>query len=77
MAKKMMFSARFGSSCGIPFMKDEFCANHRQWAIFCPYLKDRPSQPWTNFSMMYKSNFALTKKRRLTKNKSKKVNKEI
>jgi hypothetical protein len=76
MAKKMMFSARFGSSCGIPFMKDEFCANHRQWAIFCPYLKDRPSQPWTDFSMMFKSTFGLTKKRILARNKSKKVNKE-
>ena len=76
MAKKMMFCGKFGSSCDIPFVKDDFCKNHKQWAVFCPYLKDRPTYPWTDFSMMYKSTFALTKKRRLARNKSKKVNKE-
>ena len=76
MAKKMMFCGKFGSSCDIPFVKDDFCKNHKQWAVFCPYLKDRPTYPWTDFSMMYKSTFALTKKRRLAQNKSKKVNKE-
>ena len=49
MAKKIGFAARFGSSCGTAFNKDEFCKKHRQWAMFAPYLKDRPSQPWTDF----------------------------
>ena len=50
MAKKMSFAGRYGNSCGIPFKKDEFCKKHRQYEKFCPFLKDRPSQPWTNFS---------------------------
>jgi hypothetical protein len=50
MGKNMSFAARFGSSCGMPFKKDEFCKKHRQWAMFAPYLKDRPSQPWTDFA---------------------------
>jgi hypothetical protein len=50
MAEKMSFSARFGNSCGTNFNKTEFCKKHIQWAMFEPYLKDRPSQPWTDFS---------------------------
>jgi hypothetical protein len=50
LANKMAFVARFGNSCGIPFNKDEFCKKHIQYANFCPFLKDRPSQPWTEFS---------------------------
>jgi len=49
MAKNMGFAARFGSSCGTAFNKDDFCKKHRQWSMFAPYLKDRPSQPWTDF----------------------------
>jgi hypothetical protein len=49
MAEKMGFAARFGSSCGMAFKKDEFCNKHTQWAMFAPYLKDRPSEPWTDF----------------------------
>lgn len=70
MAKKMEFSARYGSSCGMPFMKDDFCKKHIQWSIFCPFLKDRPSQPWTDFSI-YKTRFSLTKKNKIIKHKSK------
>ena len=72
MAKKMSFSGRFGSSCGIPFNKDDFCKKHIQWSIFCPYLKDRPSEPWTDFSM-HNPKFMLTKKNRSKKNKTMKV----
>lgn len=64
-AKKMSFIGRFGNSCGIPFVKDEFCKKHRQYEKFCPYLKDRLSQPWTDFSSdnsKTKSKFKLTKK---------------
>ena len=68
LAEKMSFIGRFGNSCGIPFDKNEFCKQHIQYANFCPYLKDRPSQPWT-FFRSYKAdkikniNFRKTKKR--------------
>jgi len=47
----MSFIGRFGNSCGIPFNKDEFCKKHRQYYKFCPYLHDRPSEPWTEFTI--------------------------
>lgn len=79
MAKKMSFSARWGSSCGIPFVKDEYCKKHIQWEIFCPYLKDRPSQPWTDFTIS-RSGFSLSSKQKVKKinnsdNKYSKMNK--
>ena len=49
LAKKMSFIARFGRSCGTAFNKDEFCKKHIQYENLCPYLKDRPSEPWTKF----------------------------
>jgi hypothetical protein len=51
MAKKMSFCLRYGDSCGIPFFKDKFCDEHREWAFLRPYLHDRPQQPWTDFSI--------------------------
>jgi len=51
MAKKMSFSARFGNSCGIPFIAEEYFKKNRQWEVFKPYLKDRPSAPWTDFAI--------------------------
>jgi hypothetical protein len=52
MAKNMSFSARFGNSCGMAFVADEFFKKHRQWDIFKPYIKDRPSVPWTDFTIL-------------------------
>lgn len=49
--KKMSFVSRWGNSCGTPFIKDDYCKKHRQWENFAPYLKDRLSQPWTEFSV--------------------------
>jgi len=49
MAKHMSILARYGSSCGMSFKAKEFCKKHRQYEKFCPYLKDRLSQPWTVF----------------------------
>ena len=49
MAKRMGLSARWGSSCGTPFIASEFCARNIQWAPQLPYLVDRPFQPWTHF----------------------------
>jgi hypothetical protein len=63
LAKNMSFIARFGNSCGIPFYKNEFCKKHRQYYKFCPYLKDRPTQPWTEFTVSnLKTKFRVTKK---------------
>jgi len=50
LAKKMAFVGRFGNSCGIPFNKNEYCDKHIQWNILRPYLLDRPTQPWCEFS---------------------------
>jgi hypothetical protein len=72
MAKKMSFVARYGNSCGIPFIKNEFCKLHRQWEKFCPYLYDRPSQPWTEFTITnIKNRFKLTKREKPSHNKTK------
>jgi hypothetical protein len=51
MAKKMSFSLRWGNSCGIPFIKDKFCDENREWAYLRDYLEDRPEQPWTTFTI--------------------------
>jgi hypothetical protein len=51
LTKKMSFVGRFGNSCGIPFDKNKFCDKHIQWNIFRPYLLDRPTQPWVEFSI--------------------------
>lgn len=50
LAKKMSFHARWGSSCGTPFDKTEFCRRNPIWKDQEPYLRDRPSQPWTEFT---------------------------
>jgi hypothetical protein len=77
LAKKMSFIGKFGSSCDIGFNKDEFFKKHRQFEKFSPYLKDRPVQPWTEFSSdnSKRSNFRLTKKGGKRLNKTKKIKK--
>jgi hypothetical protein len=62
LAKNMSFSLRWGNSCGIPFDKNKFCDEHREWAYLKPYLEDRPQQPWTIFSINNKNKLTLTKK---------------
>jgi len=51
MIKNMSFMARWGSSCGTPFSVNQYCNTHRQWNYLRPYLNDRPSQPWTRFTI--------------------------
>jgi hypothetical protein len=51
LAKKMGFSARWGTSCGIPFNKTEFCKQNIIWKDQEPYLHDRLQQPWTEFTV--------------------------
>ena len=49
LAQKMSFISRWGSSCGMGFNKEDYCKKHTQYSNFCPYIHDRPSQPWTKF----------------------------
>lgn len=51
LAKKMSFIGKFGSSCNVGFQVDEYIRKHRQFENFKPYLKDRPVQPWTEFTV--------------------------
>ena len=79
LAKQMSFIGRFGNSCGIPFIKDDFCKKHRQYAKFCPYLKDRPTQPWTEFysnNSKTKSKFKLTRRGLINQGNKTRKNKE-
>ena len=56
MIKNMSFCLRWGNSCGIPFDKNKFCDEHREWAYLREYLEDRPQQPWTIFTITNLSN---------------------
>jgi len=56
MIKNMSFMGRWGSSCGTPFVTAEFCDKHRQWDYLKPYLHDRPSEPWTAFTITNNTN---------------------
>jgi hypothetical protein len=84
MAKNMSFDARWGSSCGTPFKTSEYIKKHRQYAIFAPYIKDRPSEPWTEFTIddsyskgnkkiKGKNKFRLTKKGKKINDKTKTI----
>jgi hypothetical protein len=75
MAKKMSFSAIWGNSCGTPFNAAEFFKKHRQFENFAPYIKDRPTEPWTEFTIddSYNKSKSKGKKFRLTR-KGKKSN---
>jgi hypothetical protein len=75
LAENMSFIGKFGSSCDIGFNKDEFCKKHRQYEKFCPYLKDRPVYPWTEFTISnFKTN--ISKGGRVTRRKKNKKNKK-
>lgn len=74
LAKNMSFICKYGSSCDIPFNKDEFCREHRQYEKFFPYLKDRPTQLWTLFSSS-KLKFKLKNKTKIYREKNKNKNK--
>jgi hypothetical protein len=76
MAKAMSFSLRWGNSCGIPFDKNKFCDEHREWDYLRPYLQDRPQQPWTTFTVTNNYGSKKTVKHRskfIRKNKSNKI----
>lgn len=49
-AERLAFWARWGSSCGRTFDAAEFLRQNPQFEHLKPFLKDRPSQPWTRFA---------------------------
>jgi hypothetical protein len=64
------------------FFKNDFIKKNRQYEIFSPYLKDRPSEEWANLTLeiqkggtkKQKVKFKLTRKiRRRNKNKTNKT----
>ena len=67
LAKSMGLSARWGTSCGYPFIASEFCKRNIQWADQEPYLIDRPYQPWTIFTCKKKSSANKTRERKRKK----------
>jgi len=66
LAKKMSFSVRWGSSCGMAFDKDDFFDKNIQWKRFRDWIMDRPSQPWTIFRLNH-TGIKLSKKQSLKK----------
>lgn len=85
-AKEMGFFARWGTSCGTAFNRDDFIKKNIQWKRYGPYLLDRPSQPWTLFkssdnlgiskskTRSHKTIFSSKKKTIKSKSKSKIIN---
>jgi len=55
LAKQMSLCARWGTSCGTPFETKPFFKQHIQWRDQEPYVKDRPYQPWTVFTLEHAS----------------------
>jgi len=49
MIQNMEMFARWGSSCGMGFYKNEFCNKNMIWDNQRTFLHDRPPQPWTLF----------------------------
>jgi hypothetical protein len=49
MARELSFSARWGSSSGMPFNATSFLEEHIQWSHLQGLLLDRPTEPWTVF----------------------------
>jgi len=73
LAKKIGLSARWGTSCGTPFIVKEFIDRNIQWRDHEKYLIDRPFQPWTEFSGLKKIKIKKTrsnKKKNNIKNKT-------
>ena len=50
MAKRMSFTARWGSACGRPFDAGKYLQDHPQFDWLEGLLKDRPAQPWVEFT---------------------------
>jgi hypothetical protein len=55
MARRMSFLARWGAACGTPFNAQSFLTKHPQFEWMEGILKDRPREPWTEFSASRRS----------------------
>jgi hypothetical protein len=78
MAKNMSFLLRWGNSCGIPFNKNKFCDENPGWDYLRPYLEDRPTEPWTEFSIANSKTFtSKSGKNKSIRNKGKKNKKTM
>ena len=69
LAKKMGLVARWGTSCGTPFLAKQFCERNIQWNELEPYLLDRVQQPWTTFLVSNNKKNSIKKSKQLTNNK--------
>ena len=56
LAISLGLSARWGTSCGTPFIASKFFNKNSQWNDQEPYVKDRPSEEWTTFKCKNKKN---------------------
>lgn len=54
MASKLSFLGRFGSSCGTPFIVDDFIENHPEYKKWAPFLHDIPRNQWTTLRLTRK-----------------------
>ena len=51
LGKNMSFLLKYGRSCDIPFIKEDFFKKNPQWIRYEPYIKSRLNQPWTLFKI--------------------------
>jgi len=49
MMREMKISARWGRACGTPLRVGDFLREHPQFEWLRGSMKDRPTQPWTEF----------------------------
>lgn len=54
MAKEMSFYARWGAACGTAFSAERFLTEHPQYDWMTGMIKDRPSEPWVEFTAQEK-----------------------
>lgn len=76
-ATTMGLSARWGSSCGTPFVASDFFTRNAQWVDQKPYVKDRPLEKWTMFNCKRIKRFRKSVRRRYAKKITRKKNYSI
>lgn len=67
MASTMSLSARWGTSCGTPFIAKDFLNRNAQWIDQKPYLKDRLAESWTIFNCKRIKNVRKSRRRKHVK----------
>lgn len=70
MARVLGLSARWGSSCGMPFIAKDFFNRNAQWNDQNHYVNDRLSQEWTFFNCKQIKKNKKTKRRNYTRRKN-------